>query len=152
MKKQENKCILYGMDAVIVVLVLLCFMEVFVMTSNWLERNGTQMNTNKMLEWVLNEDYTKTLYYTHRDEPKNVKVNGDLQEVYALSHYFEGAFYERVYREEMNQTEGEAYEKAAQKVSYYEQLQERSLEKMGELAPVKEKIDRVVAGEEIYRK
>ena len=52
----------------------------------------------------------------------------------------------------MNQTEGEAYEKAAQKVSYYEQLQERSLEKMGELAPVKEKIDRVVAGEEIYRK
>ena len=49
MKKQENKFILYGMDAVIVVLVLLCFMEVFVMTSNWLERNGTQMNTNKML-------------------------------------------------------------------------------------------------------
>ena len=150
MKKQENKLILYGMDAVIVVLVLLCFMGVFVMASNRLERNGTQMSTNRMLEWVLNEDYTKTLYYTHRDEPKNFKENGDLKEVYALSHYFEGAFYERVYREEMNQTEGGAYEKADQKVFYYEQLKEQSLEKMGELAPVKEKIDRVVAGEEIY--
>ena len=152
MKKQENKFILYGMDALIVVLVLLCFMGVFVMAGNWLERNGTQMSTNKMLEWVLNEDYTETLYYTHRDEPKNFKENGDLQEVYALAHYLEGACYERVYREEMNQTDGEAYEKAALKVSYYEQLQEQSLEKMGELAPVKEKIDRVVAGEEIYRK
>ena len=52
MKKQENKFILYGMDALIVVLVLLCFMGVFVMAGNWLERNGTQMITNKMLEWV----------------------------------------------------------------------------------------------------
>lgn len=150
MKKQENKLILYGMDALIVVLVLFCFMGVFVMTSNWLERNGTQMSTNKMLAWVLNEDYTRTLYYTHRDEPKKFKDNKDLEEIYALSHYFEGAFYERVYREEMNQTEGEAYEKAARKAADYEQLQEQSLVEMGELAPVKEKIDRVVAGEEIY--
>ena len=56
MKKQENKFILYVMDALIVVLVLLCFMGVFVMASNWLERNGTQMSTNKMLEWVLNDE------------------------------------------------------------------------------------------------
>lgn len=144
MRKRENKLVLYGMDAVIILLALLCFAGGFIMVDTWHERDGARQSANQMLTRVLDKDYTRCLYYTYQDENGNFKENADLEEVYALSHYFEGAFYERVYRRAMSQTEGKAYEEAADKVVYYEQLQKQSLVGMGELAPVSGKIDRIL--------
>ena len=86
------------------------------------------------LQYIQQQEYEKCLNYYYANEALGVKPDEDLQECYAVAQYYEAAYQYRVYVDQGKDTQAD---KAHERM-------EEAASGMGELAPVRDRIDRIL--------
>ena len=86
------------------------------------------------LQYIQQQDYEKCLHYYYANEAAGIKPDADLQECYAVAQYYEAAYQHQIYVQQG---------RAAQAQQAMERMEDAA-SGMGELALVRDRIDRIL--------
>ena len=134
MKESMRKPVLFFMDLMVVFLTVILTIEFIAIAGFSFPFMESGHRTSTFLRRIQDQEYQKCVEYYYENEANGVEPDDDLKECYGVAKYYEAAWQRMRYL-----TSGEqALAKAA------EAGMEAAAEEMGELQPVRERIDGIL--------
>ena len=137
MKESMRKPVLFFMDLMVVFLAVILTIELIAIAGFTFSFMETGHKTSAFLRRIQDQEYQKCVEYYYENEANGVEPDDDLKECYGVAKYYEAAWQRMRYLasgEQVLAKEAEAGMEAA-------------AEEMGELQPVRERIDGILKQE-----
>ena len=134
MKESMRKPVLFFMDLMVVFLAVILTIELIAIAGFTFPFMETGHRTSAFLRRIQDQEYQKCVEYYYENEANGVEPDEELKECYGLAKYYEAAWQRMRYLasgEQVLAKEAEAGMEAA-------------AEEMGELQPVRERIDEIL--------
>ena len=133
MKESMRKPVLFFMDLMIILLTVILTIELIAITGFAFPFMETGHRTSAFLRRIQDQEYQKCVEYYYENEANGVEPDEDLKECYGVAKYYEAAWQRMRY---LTSGEQELAKEA-------EAGMEAAAEEMGELQPVRERIDEI---------
>ena len=134
MKESMRKPVLFFMDLMIILLTVILTIELIAITGFVFPFMETGYRTSAFLRRIQDQEYQKCVEYYYENEANGVEPDEELKECYGVAKYYEAAWQRMRYLVSGEQ----ALAKAA------EADMEAAAEEMGELQPLRERIDEIL--------
>ena len=134
MKESMRKPVLFFMDLMVVFLAVILTIELIAIAGFTFPFMETGHRTSAFLRRIQDQEYQKCVEYYYENEANGVEPDDDLKECYGVAKYYEAAWQRMRYLvsgEQVLAKEAETDMEAA-------------AEEMGELQPVRERIDEIL--------
>lgn len=133
MKESMRKPVLFFMDLMVVFLAVILTIELIAIAGFTFPFMETGHRTSAFLRRIQDQEYQKCVEYYYENEADGVKPDADLKECYGVAKYYEAAWQRMRY---LTSGEQELAKEA-------EAGMEAAAEEMGELQPLRERIDEI---------
>ena len=134
MKESMRKPVLFFMDLMVVFLAVILTIELIAIAGFTFSFMETGHKTSAFLRRIQDQEYQKCVEYYYENEANGVEPDDDLKECYGVAKYYEAAWQRMRY---LTSGEQELAKEA-------EAGMEAAAEEMGELQPVRERIDEIL--------
>lgn len=133
-RKKQSGILSKALNLCIVLLTCIITIEIMFVADYTFDLSNNGKRAIVFLKYIQQQEYEKCLNYYYANEALGVKPDEDLQECYAVAQYYEAAYQYRVYVEQGKNTQADEARKRM----------EDAASRMGELAPVRDRIDRIL--------
>ena len=134
MKESMRKPVLFFMDLMVVFLAVILTIELIAIAGFTFSFMETGHKTSAFLRRIQDQEYQKCVEYYYENEANGVEPDDDMKECYGVAKYYEAAWQRMRY---LTSGEQELAKEA-------EAGMEAAAKEMGELQPVRERIDEIL--------
>ncbi|NCB94349.1 MAG: hypothetical protein EOM40_17585 [Clostridia bacterium] len=134
-KRKKHSWKIIGLDIAIAVMTVLIVVTGLAVMGTYDDATSYRWETSRFLNTIKENDYLYCIEGYYANEMHDYKADGELQECYGVSRYFEASYWYEVY-ENVGDTK-----KAREAL----ETKEKAKEKTGSLSAVTDRIDRIFA-------
>ena len=134
MKEKVRKPVLVFMDLMIILLTMILTIELIAIAGFTFPFMAPGHRTSAFLRLIRDQEYQKCVEYYYENEADGVAADDDLRECYGVAKYYEAAWQQK---RDLAAGDTALAEEAAARM-------EAAAEEMGELKPVRERIDQML--------